>query len=536
MSWNTEQIITQMHDFFTLPDAGWSFVTIPFMVAFLVFYFFHIFISRSRRWLMMTYVTAFSLFFAYKANGVLMLLLPATVITSWLLTRQMERTRTRWKRRAWLTVIILTDLAPLVYYKYTNFFIDIWNELMRDNFAPLSLLLPVGISFYTFQAISYSVDAYRKTTSDRLRGEESHPQSSPWERDGEGFASPSLLEYTFFLTFFPLLMAGPITRAGTLIPQLRHRRGKSAAEKERWRTLVNTGLWLIIVGLMKKMVIADYLAQYNNWIFDDPMSFSGFENMMGIIGYTLQIYCDFSGYSDLSIGLAALMGIRLKDNFRFPYQSTSLTEFWHRWHISLSTWFRDYLYIPLGGSRHGTFLTCLNLIAVMLVAGLWHGASWMFLIWGSIHGVGLVANKLFRRLKPSSSPPKVNAAESVSPPRGIRGGLRLLSWLLTFLYVAAAWVFFRSTSVDMAVTILTHAVTDFNPDYILPFVATRPIWSALLLAGFLLHALRERHVERLKLAFIRSPWTLKLIVFAVIMQLVINFSQNNVQPFIYAQF
>ena len=175
-------------------------------------------------------------------------------------------------------------------------------------------------------------------------------------------------------------MAGPITRAETLIPQIKDRHHISD-------TQVYTGLWLIMVGLAKKALIADYIAQYNNWIFESPDSYSGFENLMGAVGYTLQIYCDFSGYSDISIGLAALIGINLKDNFRYPYQSLNLQEFWHRWHISLSTWFRDYVYIPLGGSRTTKAKIARNTFVIFLLSGLWHGANWTFIAWGAYHAL-----------------------------------------------------------------------------------------------------------------------------------------------------
>ncbi|MDD6853239.1 MAG: MBOAT family protein, partial [Prevotella sp.] len=329
------------------PEKDWSFVSLSFFVAFVIFYIIYIALGRTNRRLILTYVTIFSLFFAWKANGPLMVLLPATAIFSWWSTRQMMHSDRF--RRLWLTVIIIVDLAPLLYFKYTNFFISTINSIVHSNFAPLDLLLPVGISFYTFQAISYSIDVYK------------------WKFTSE----TPLPEYLFYLTFFPLLMAGPITRAEVLIPQLRHRLPTATTGKAN----PSIGLCLIIVGLIKKAVIADYIAQFNTWVFDDPTAYTGVENLMAAIGFTLQIFCDFSGYSDIAIGLAALMGIELRDNFNFPYQSLNPTEFWRRWHIALSTWFRDYFYIPLGGNRKGLARTCLNGFLTMLLAGLWHGAS-----------------------------------------------------------------------------------------------------------------------------------------------------------------
>ena len=485
------QILEPLKQFFTTPDKEWSIVSIPFMVLFIVFFFFYVFINRKQHKAMLAYVTVFSLFFAYKANVVLMLLLPATVLVSWWLTQRMREAQGGARKALmWLTVVL--DLLPLLYFKYTNFFIETFNEMTRSNFAPLSILLPIGISFYSLQAVSYTVDIYK----------------------GKFTEQATLLEYAFYLTFFPLLMAGPITRAEVLIPQLK----RQQPIEER---LVYTGLWLIMVGLLKKALVADYLAQYNNWIFDDPTGYSGFENMMGVMGYTLQIYLDFSGYSDMSIGIAALMGLQLRENFNFPYQSLNLTEFWRRWHIALSTWFRDYVYIPLGGNRRGKLRTYLNSFITMLLSGLWHGASWMFVIWGALHGLGLVihkANKWWLDRIPNTWP------------------VRMVCFLITFIFVMVAWIFFRATSVDSAVTIITHIATDFSWDYLPPFFDTRMMWSIFLIVGFLLHGIRKSQADTLKDWFIRSPWLVKLLLFIIVMQLVINFRQDNVQPFIYAQF
>ena len=298
-----------------------------------------------------------------------MLLLPTTTLLSWWITRRMAAETTTQRRRSLLVANILITLLPLLYFKYSGSFVSSISAMMGENLPVGKLFMPLGISFYTFQAISYTVDVYRRR----------FPATTP------------LLEYTFYLTFFPLLMAGPITRAEVLIPQ------EHADPLPPRGPLAYQGLWLILLGIVKKVIIADYIAQYNNWIFDTPTDYTGFECLMGVIGFSVQIFCDFSGYSDLAIGLAALMGFRLQDNFRFPYQATSLTEFWHRWHISLSTWFRDYVYIPLGGNRRGELRTYLNHLATMLIAGVWHGATGMFVVWGLLHGVGLVVNKFFHR-------------------------------------------------------------------------------------------------------------------------------------------
>ena len=213
------------------------------------------------------------------------------------------------------------------------------------------------------------------------------------------------------------------------------------------------GLWLIILGVVKKAIIADYLAQYNDLIFNSPGAYSGFETVMGMIGYTMQIYCDFSGYSDMAIGLALIMGFRLAQNFNFPYKSQNLTEFWRRWHISLSSWLRDYVYIPLGGNRHGTFRTYLNNFLTMLIGGLWHGAGWKFIFWGAMHGAGLAVHKASR--------PWLGRLGDSWP-------VKAISWLITITVVMLLWVFFRADTFGDAIILISHAATDFSPTYLAP--------------------------------------------------------------------
>lgn len=518
-----ENIFSALSEFLSHPDKGWSLASFQFFVSFIVFYIIYIALAGNksnrakgkynhiRYSFTVIYVIAFSLFFAWKANGILMLLLPATALFSWWATRRMMHAERF--RKLWLTVIILVNLAPLVYYKYTNFLITIFNDLLHSNFAPLDLILPIGISFYTFQAISYSIDVYK------------------WKFTSE----TPLLDYLFYLTFFPLLMAGPITRAEVLIPQLSTLNPQPSTTNSQpqninpqlstfnsHRPAPSLGLWLIIIGLIKKAVIADYIAQYNNWVFDDPTAYSGLENLMAVLGFTLQIFCDFSGYSDIAIGLAALMGFELRDNFNFPYQSLNPTEFWHRWHIALSTWFRDYLYIPLGGNRHGLFRTCLNGFFTMVVAGLWHGASWMFIIWGALHGIALAAHKICKRLFLDRIPNTI--------------AVRVICWILMFSFICTTWIFFRADSIGTAITIISRSVSEIHLSDFFSFVITRPLWVLLVALGLELHSIRRDDYDWLESRFISLPWYVKFIAFAITIQLVINFSQESVQPFIYTQF
>lgn len=460
------------------------------LVAFLAIY---TLVKRASRTAMMLYVVAFNLYFAYRLNGGIMWLLPATACFNYALTQEMALREGR-TRKLLLATVVVADLAVLAYFKYATFILnDVIGLMLRTNFSLGSIVLPVGISFYTFQGISHAVDVYRRRFT----------------------MNTTLLEYFFYLTFFPLLLAGPITRAENLIPRLR--RNRQASSRMVW-----SGLWLIMLGLVKKNMVSDYIGQFTTWVFDAPQTFSGFENMAALLGYPVQIYFDFSGYSDMSIGAAAILGFWLPDNFRFPYRALSLTDFWRRWHISLSTWFRDYLYIPLGGNRKGTLRMYANNFITMLVAGLWHGASWMFVIWGALHGFGLCVHKFFsRQLR-------------ITIPSTLWGNT--LSWLITYVYVCFAWSFFRSQSLMQLGTMYEKIVADFSWAYLSPFVYARPLWTVCLIGAMLTYLVPERTYTRLQLRFITLPWLAKFLLFIVCVQLAIEVAQEDVQPFIYGAF
>ena len=469
---------------------------ISFWLVFVVFLAIYAFIRRYSRVGMLVYVIAFSLLFYYLASGWLVLLLLAVAFVAWWVGRVMAPVGGSLVRsplyKLTLGMTILVLLLPLLYFKYSNLFIASLNTLFTSNFRLRDLVVPVGISFFTFQAISYVVDVYRGKFTMRV----------------------SLLEFLFYLSFFPLLLAGPITRAGTLLPQIR--RPRQVTERGLYM-----GLWLVVIGLLKKCVIADYIAQYNDWIFADPMMYSGLECLMGILGYAVQIYCDFSGYSDISIGIAAMMGFGLLENFSFPYRAGNPTEFWHRWHISLSTWFRDYVYIPLGGSRCSRARTYINLIITMLVAGLWHGSTWMFVLWGAIHAIGLVAHKALRPW-----------LERLPDTRWVRG----VGVVLTFVFVALAWVFFRSESLSQSTLLLSRVVTNFEWTHLVPFIASRPWWCVLTLLPLLAQGIGSRGFIRWQTRFIVLPWFVKLLLILLAVQVILQFQTSSVQPFIYYQF
>lgn len=448
---------------------------------------------RRRFWQMAVFVVAFSFFFYYKSSGIFVCLLGATSAADWLLSKAIARPgASRRVRRLCVAASLLTSLGILAYFKYANFFLWNINAMVGSNFQPLDLVLPVGISFYTFQSVSYIIDVYK----------------------GRVAPTATWLEYAFFLSFFPALVAGPIVRADYFLPQIRENRHATRSE-------VYTGLWLIILGVVKKAIIADYIAQYNDLIFQTPGGYSGFETLMGIIGYTMQIYCDFSGYSDMAIGIALIMGFKLAKNFDFPYKARNLTDFWRRWHISLSTWLRDYIYIPLGGNRKGTARTYLNNFATMLIGGLWHGAAWKFVFWGAMHGAGLAVHK---------------ASKPVLGRIGDSWPVRAASWLVTMTFVALLWVFFRADSWADSWTVVSSVFRDFSAAYIPAFAAARSLWLILMLVIVVSHCLPTRFWESAQAWFVRSLWIVKLLIFIVVVQLVIELRTESVSPFIYFQF
>ena len=462
-----------------------------FWVLFLIFLPVYA-LLRSRRLQMVVYVVAFSLYFYYKSSAWFFMLLIITSVLDWCLSRIMSDTRKLWKRRLCLWLSIGMSLSILGFFKYANFFLWNWNQMVEGNFQPLDIILPVGISFYTFQSISYIVDVYKGRVS----------PTETW------------IEYLFFLSYFPALVAGPIVRADYFLPQIQNRDHASREE-------MAAGLWLIILGLVKKAVVADYIAQYNDLIFASPTGYSGLESLMGVVGYVVQIYCDFSGYSDMAIGISAIMGFRLTKNFDFPYKSRNLTDFWRRWHISLSTWLRDYVYIPLGGNRRGTLRTYVNNFLTMLVGGLWHGAAWKFVIWGGMHGVGLIVHKALR--------PWLVKIPDTWP-------VKAASWTLTMAYVSFLFIFFRAASFEDAWLIIRNIFGNFDIAYLAPFVRVRYVWLIFVAMIIAVHSLPTRWINAAGDWFVRAPFGAKLAVFIVAVQLVVQFMSEDVMPFIYFQF
>jgi alginate O-acetyltransferase complex protein AlgI len=422
-------------------------------------------------------------------------LLAASTIVDYYVGYYLVRIDDARKRRLLITVSIVMNLTFLGFFKYCGFFVDSFADLLRAlGFEPhlpvLHIVLPVGISFYTFQSMAYTIDVYRGVTK---------PASS-------------LFNFALFVSYFPQLVAGPIERSHELLPQLenqrRYRKGDFAE-----------GLYHILLGLFKKVIVADNLAPIANRVFDMPAAdLTGTEMLIGVYAFAFQIYGDFSGYSSIAQGVSKWLGIDLSYNFRMPYFARSPSEFWQRWHISLSQWLRDYLYIPLGGNRRGPTRTYINLFLTMLLGGLWHGASWTFVAWGAWHGLLLIAYRL------------AGSETFEKPARNV--AVSALQMVAMFHWVCIGWIFFRAGSIGQAFAMigaLGHgfAVTDFA------------LYAGTLLAFFVAPVLiYEWHVYRrrdMTLALSRPAWQ-RVALYGYLAGMVVIFPPLAQQVFIYFQF
>lgn len=442
------------------------------------------------------FVTLFSYYFYYKSSGTYFFLLALVTVCDFFLARLMEAAWASRLRRMFVACSVLINLGLLAYFKYTNFFGGIYASLTGGTFTPMDIFLPVGISFFTFQSLSYTIDVYRR---------EIRPLGN-------------LLDYAFFVSFFPQLVAGPIVRARDFIPQIRRPLFVS-------NEMFGRGVFLIVSGLFKKAIISDYISiNFVERVFDNPTLYSGVENLMGVYGYALQIYCDFSGYSDMAIGIALLLGFHFNLNFDSPYKSASITEFWRRWHISLSSWLRDYLYISLGGNRKGKLRQYLNLIITMFLGGLWHGASWNFVLWGALHGIALALHKCWMSLV---------GRRKGERSHGIR---RFFGTVITFHFVCFCWIFFRHAEFSAAVDMLHQIATAFCPQLFVQLVVNYWEVFALMALGYLLHFLPDSWERACTRAVIRLPLLGKVLLMVLMVYLVVQMKSAEIQPFIYFQF
>lgn len=513
------------------PDAPMIFNTGLFLFLFLVVLCGHSVLYKTHTPKIL-FLTLFSFFFYYKSSGMYFLLLVLSTVVDFHLGNLIYKATRKSLKKQLMVLSIVLNLGVLAYFKYTNFLMESMAAVFSSPLHHWDIFLPVGISFYTFQSLSYTIDIYR---------EEIKP-------------IPRILDYAFFVSFFPQLVAGPIVRAKDFIPQI-YRPTIVTTE------MVGRGVFLILTGLFKKAVISDYIStNFVDRIFENPTLYTGLENLVGIYGYALQIYCDFSGYSDMAIGIALLLGYEFIINFDSPYQSSSITEFWRRWHISLSSWLRDYLYISMGGNRKGKARTYLHLIVTMLLGGLWHGAAIRFVIWGAMHGLALAADKAIKSLlspKEVQVEAEVHTLEEAAKRQRKRKKKQHLpliqpvfnsthedkpkwsQWIgvfFTFHFVCFCWIVFRAEDMHTASQILSQIAFEFHPEVWMSFVLGYTDILLLMIVGYFLHFIPYETTQKFQTWVSNTPFFAKVLMLTGMIILVIQFKSAEIHPFIYFQF
>jgi D-alanyl-lipoteichoic acid acyltransferase DltB (MBOAT superfamily) len=444
------------------------------------------------------FLTIFSLYFFYKTCGWYVVFILIAAVADYNISHFIYDAKSKTRKKILLITSIILNLGLLFYFKYTNFFIGLVNDFSNLQISPLKLILPVGISFYTFENLSYTVDVYRG-------------KFKPVNR---------FIDYLFFLSFFPKLMMGPIVRAFDFIPQINREPFVSNQQ-------VGEGLYLLCSGIIKKIIISDYInANYVMYIFDDPSKHTGVECLLAVYCYAMVIYCDFSGYSDMARGIAKWIGFDININFLSPYQSSSITEFWRRWHISLSSWLRDYLYIPLGGSKKGKFNTYKNLFITMLLGGFWHGASWNFIFWGALHGCGLALDKV-----------RMNLAKKLKLPFKIPVIVRkIIGIIITFNFVCFCWIFFRCTSFHDSWAMIGQIFFNFRLDVLHSLLENYGNVFLLLLLAFVLHFIPINAEQKFQGCLNRLSLPFKIAYLLICIYIAIQLKQAEAIKPIYLQF
>lgn len=442
----------------------------------------------------------FSLYFYYKASGIYFLTLVGSAVLNFY-GGKVIFSSSGIKRKALFIIVILLNLGLLGYFKYTNFLLTILNDFSAGNFQPLKIFLPIGISFFTFKALSYVIDVHMEMME----------------------PTNSFKDFCLYIFFFPNLLAGPIDRASAFIPQINEERFISKED-------IGKALLLIISGLVKKFVIADYISlNFIDRVFEFPQRFTGVENLLAVYGYALQIFCDFSGYSDLAIGIGLLLGYRLMDNFNSPYKATSVTDFWRRWHISLSSWLLDYLFRPLQMKFRNfrNFGNVIALIITFVLCGLWHGASWAFVLWGLLHGFYMSIGVLTKNLRTAVySKLKLDKSKI----------FKIVQVFLTFNLIAFSFILFRASDMDNAYAVIKQIWNYFHPEVFPQFVVGFQNIFILMVAGYLFHFLPIKVETKTREILANTPLVLQALLLAVVIYFVGQVKSADLQPFIYFQF
>ena len=535
----------------------WTFLELGFWVFFALVFIGFASLERKLA-LRNAYLMLVSWFFYYHTSQWYVVLLIFATSVDFGVAHALHRSDKPWLRKLLLALSVVSNLGVLFFFKYAYFAADVWNDLtgltwnptpfwagwsnasLGTDFVEDMILLPVGISFYTFQCLSYTIDVYRRNLKPVAR----------------------FTDFAFYVSFFPQLVAGPIVRASDFVPQLYQPYRVTRAQ-------FGLGLFWIVNGLLKKVILADFLAVHLvDRIFSQPTLYTGWENALGLLAYTMPVYADFSGYNDIAMGIALWMGFTLVQNFNSPYKASSVGEFWKRWHMSLSSWLKDYLYIPLGGNRSGSvasyllifaglfgfaltatsslvsyllagvvlvflllyqfipafrrgFNTNVNLMLTMLLGGLWHGASWNFMVWGGLNGLGLLAHKQWSRIRPYR----------------VEGWMvRGLGVLITLLFITFTRIWFRAPDWSTAMSIIDQLSTGWN---VIPSLAMLAAWwrPALILAmGFAIHWIPERHKAWYRDRFANLNPVLLAVLSLVSILVAYQFMAAESQPFIYFQF
>lgn len=504
------------------------------------------------------YLLIVSLFFYFKTSGIFVLLLLFTIGSDYFWGKRIHQSKSVLSRKLFLSISVILNLSLLCYFKYAYFFNESYNQItgshspffnhftafsntfFSTSFSVDKLLLPVGVSFFTFQSLSYTIDLYRQKI----------------------VPVKSIFDYGFFVCFFPHLVAGPIVKAHDFIHQIYE-------PYKLERSEFGLAFFWIINGFCKK-IVADYIAlNFVDRIFDNPGLYSGTETIIGIFAYSLQIYMDFSGYTDMAIGLALILGFRLKMNFNSPYKASSTSEFWKRWHISLSSWFQEYLYIPLGGNRNGTIgsylaisilvlflvllsgkliliLVCLflavfllllsyffsgvrrtintniNLMVTMLLGGLWHGSSWLFIIWGGLNGLGLIVHKSWQKISPFK-----NSENWL---------LKSIFILITLSFISFTRIFFRSSDLQTVSTIFDRIKNHLELDFLVEIILAYKFVFAMIVLGYLIHWIPETIKSKYRTWYANQSYIVMGALAIILVFLMYQIMSGDMQPFIYFQF
>ena len=471
-------------------QAPWLLSDFSFTFLFGFFLFGYSLLCKNIKWRNI-YVVAFSLFFYYKSSGPFLLVFVCLILSDFLFAKLIEK-RDGTKKKILFYLSIIYSLSFLLYFKYSSTIICNSNEYLGTNFSLNDWFLPLGISFYTFQSISYLVDVYRREVP----------------------PVKSITDYAFYMTFFPHIIAGPIIRAKDFIPQLSS------------PTILNSSTYKesmirITTGLIKKLLIADYLGTYVSLINESPINHTGLEHFISMYAFSFQLYFDLSGYADIAICIALLLGFRIKENFDSPYLARNIRSFWRKWHISISNWFKDYIYIPLGGNNGKLISSYILLIFIMVLGGLWHGMEKRFIMLGLIHGVALVIHKIYLKYFPMQSKSKV---------------FSIIAVLITFHFVSFGWFFLRASSFDYAIQSLTILFTKTNFMQLYSFTMERPELIILLILSGCFVFMPGKLKRYLNDKAMKLPAISWVFLFLIVLQLIIQFKGQLPPPFIYLQF